>query len=82
MCLSQHFLFFFLTRKQQCTLQAIYGSVYNKKRWGQGDKYASKGKEIDEITHTTRRLFISSEIGMYIQNTVTEYACTRILLQG
>lgn len=48
----------------------------------QGHKYASKGKEIDEITHTTRRLFISSEIGMYIQNMVTEYACTRILSQG
>lgn len=35
-----------------------------------------KKKETDEITCTTRRLFISSEIGMYIQNMVMEYART------
>lgn len=78
-------LSFFFNKKQQCNLQAIHGSVYNKRcktKWGQGHKYASKGKEMDEITHTTRRLFISSEIGMYIQNMVMEYACTRILSQG
>lgn len=35
-----------------------------------------KEEETDEITCTTRRLFISSEIGMYIQNMVMEYART------
>lgn len=62
----------------QCTTK----DEKKKRERGTRETYASKGKEMNEITHTTRRLFISSEIGMCIQNMVMEYACTRIPSRG